>query len=173
MMKQLNTPQKKWGCGTIVVVILMICGALYLLPQLFGGNGANTDTTNDTRDDNSGDNANNSADNIRLGSLVVSEEIDRDGCPTEDSSNLNNVESFYVVAPDSEFPSGTGIFARLYRDGEVIEDLPQITANQDYNSSCVSFLFETTNGNDFASGEYEVEFWVNGNSFNTVRFNID
>jgi hypothetical protein len=168
-MKQLNTPQKKWGCGTIAVVILMVCGAFYLLPQIFGGN--NTVNPTDVPD-NGGANAQNSSD-INLGNLQVSEGINRDGCATSNVSSLSNVASFYVVAPDSAFPNGTTIFARLYRDGTAIEDLPVITANQDYTNSCVNFVFETTNGDNFQSGDYEVEFIVNGNSYDSVTFSIN
>lgn len=169
-MKQLDTPQKKWGCGTIVVVILMICGALYLVPQFFGGND-NADPTE--RADNGDAVAQNAADDVRLGSLQLAEEIDRDGCAVDTVSSLRNSDRFYVIAPNSEFPSGTTIFARLYRDGSAIEDLPIITANQNYTNSCINFVFETVDGDDFESGDYEVEFFVNGNSYSSTRFSIN
>jgi len=85
---------------------------------------------------------------------------------------LRNVDRFYVVALNSEVPEGTTIFARLYRDGEAIEDLPAITSNQDYNNSCINFVFETSDGDNFESGDYEAEFFVNGNSYNSVDFSI-
>lgn len=169
-MKQLNTPQKKWGCSTIAVVILMICGAIYLYPRLFGGNDA-AQVAPDSEDSDS--NSQNASDDIDLGALEISEGIDRDGCATDDLSSLRNVDRFYVVAPNSAFPEGTTIFARLYRDGEIVEDLPLITANEDYNNTCVNFVFETANGRDFQSGDYEVEFFVNGNSYNNTSFEID
>jgi hypothetical protein len=168
-MKQLNTPKKKWSCGTIVVVVLMICGALYLVPQFWGGN---IDDPTDVPD-NGNANAQNSSDNINLGSLEISEQIDREGCATDSVLSLRNANVFYVIAPYSEFPEGTTVFARLYRNGTAIEDLPVITANQDYSNSCINFVFETTNGNNFQSGDYEVEFFVNGNSYDSISFSID
>lgn len=166
-MKQLNTPQKKWGCGTIVVVILMVCGALYLLPQFFGGNTADPTSIPDNG------NAQASSSDINLGTLEISEQIDRDGCAIDNVSSLRNADAFYVIAPNSEFPSGTTIFACLYRDGIAIEDLPVITANQDYSNSCINFVFETVNGNNFQSGDYEAEFFVNGNSYDSITFSIN
>jgi hypothetical protein len=167
-MKQLNTPQRKWGCGTIVVAVLMICGAIYLFPRIFGGG------DNAAPQDN-GDNGEvqSNSDDIHLGNLELSEQIDRDGCPTDSVSTLRNVDVFYVVAPNSAFPEGTSIFARLYRDGAIIEDLDVITANQDYSNSCISFAFESVDGDNFEAGDYEVEFIVNGNSYDSINFEID
>jgi hypothetical protein len=168
-MNRMNTNQK-WGCGSIALVALVICGAVILLPRLFGsGDNVNaipedSDTNNDAQSANA---------EIFLGDLVLTEQIDSDGCPVDSESSLSNVDSFYVVAPDSSFPEGTTMFVRLYEDGVAIEDLPLITANQDYGDTCVNFVFETVDGSDFDEGEYEAEFWVNGNSYSTIRFNID
>lgn len=171
-MKQLNTPQKKWGCGTIAVVVLMICGAIYLFPRIFGGGDDNNVQPTEVVDNGNNDAEASSAD-IDLGSLEISEGIDRDGCATDEVSSLRNVDRFYVIAPNSAFPEGTTIFARLYRDSEVVEDLPAITANDDYNNTCVNFVFETTDGDDFPSGDYEVEFFVNGNAYSSTSFEVD
>lgn len=169
-MNRLNTPQKKWGCGTIAVVILMVCGAIYLIPQFLGGN----DSVEPTNIPNSGNPiADNSSSNISLGSLEIAEQIDRDGCAFNRVSSFGSVQRFYVVAPNSSFPAGTTVFARLYRDGVAVEDLPMITANQAYSNSCINFVFETVNGASFESGTYEAEFWVNGNSYNSISFNIN
>ena len=167
---RLNIPKKKWSCGTIAVVVLMICGAIYLIPQFLGGN----DTVEPTGTANGENNVTQNAfDNINLGSLEIAEEIDRNGCAIDNVSSLQNSARFYVIAPNSEYPAGTTIFARLYRDGLVVEDLPLITANQDYSSSCINFVFETVDGNAFEAGAYEAEFWVNGNSYDSISFNID
>ena len=169
-MNLISNITKKMGCGTIIIIALLICGTIYLIPQLFGGQDSADPTTNDNRGN---DVLQNNTDNITLGSLVIAEGIDRDGCAVNTVSSLQNSNRFYVIAPNSEFPSGTTIFARLYHEGRVIEDLPLITANQDYSSSCINFMFETVNANRFETGEYEAEFWVNGNSYNSIRFNIN
>jgi hypothetical protein len=169
-MNLLNIPKIKWSCGAIAAAALVICGVIFLIPQFLGRG----DTPEPTVVANGGnDVAQNPLDNIHLGSLEIGEAIDRDGCAINNVSSLQNSPLFYVIAPNSEFPSGTTIFVRLYRDGRVVEDSPLITANQDYSSSCVNFVFETVDGNDFEAGEYEAEFWVNGNSYNTISFNLD
>jgi hypothetical protein len=171
-MNRLDTNQK-WGCGSIAVVALVICGAVFLLPRLFGG-GDNTNTIDDTNETvDTGSDAQSANADIDLGDLVLTEQIDSDGCPTDSESSLSNTDSFYVVAPDSSFPEGTTMFVRLYEDGVAVEDLPLITANQDYGDTCVNFVFETVDGSDFDEGEYEAELWVNGNSYSSIRFNID
>jgi hypothetical protein len=153
----------------------MICGAIYLFPRLFGGGDTVTPTAipRDTTSDGGNAGASSTSSDINLGSLVIAENIDRDGCAVDNNSSLRNTNQFYVIAPNSAFPAGTTIFARLYRDGVVVEDLPLITADQDYSSSCVNFVFETVNANNFETGQYEAEFWVNGNSYNSISFNIN
>lgn len=169
-MNQIFNTIKKIGCTTGIIIVLMICGAMYLIPQLLGGQNSDEPTVSVNEGN---DVIQNIPDNITLGALEIAENIDRDGCAVNNFSSLQGVNNFYVIAPNSEFPSGTTIFARLYQDGVAIEDLPLITANQDYSSSCINFVFETANGNNFRAGEYEAEFWVNGNAYNNIRFNIN
>lgn len=163
-MNRMDTKQK-WGCGSIALVALVICGAVILLPRLFG-EGDNVITDAEAQQE-SGDTR------IALGDLVLTEDINSDGCPVDDLSSLNNTDRFYVVAPNSAFPEGTSMFARLYRDGVAVEDLPLITADQDYGDTCVNFVFETVDGDEFEEGEYQAEFWVNGNSYSSITFNVD
>lgn len=163
---------QKWGCGSIAMVALLICGAVFLLPRLFGGGDNFNDNVNNNDDVNQVE-PQSVDDSVFLGDLVITEQIDSDGCPVDSDTSLSNTDRFYVVAPDSAFPEGTSMFVRLYKDGVAVEDLPLITANQEYTDTCVNFVFETVNGNEFEEGEYQAEFWVNGNSYNTVRFEID
>ena len=168
-MNRMNTKQQ-WGCGSIALAVIVICGAVLLLPRLFGsGDNVDLDPTA-AIDDVSSQSQDQS---IVMGDLVITEQIDSDGCPTEDLSSLESTDRFYVVAPDSAFPEGTTVFVRLYKDGVAVEDLPLITANQAYSDTCVNFVFETVDGNDFDEGEYEAEFWVNGNSYSSIRFDIN
>ena len=168
-MNRMSTKQQ-WGCGSIALAVIVICGAVMLLPRLFGGGDNVVNDPTQAIDDVS---SQSDFGDISLGNLVITEQIDSDGCPTEDLSSLDNTDRFYVVAPDSAFPEGTTVFVRLYKDGVAVEDLPLITANQDYSDTCVNFVFETVDGNDFDEGEYEAEFWVNGNSYSSIRFDID
>jgi hypothetical protein len=76
-----------------------------------------------------------------------------------------------VVAPNSNVPQGTTIYARLFRGNDVVEDSPEITADKDYVQNCINFVFQPT-GADFAPGSYEAQFFVNGNAASSVTFNV-
>ncbi|MGB7341256.1 MAG: hypothetical protein WBC91_20330 [Phototrophicaceae bacterium] len=164
-----TNPEKspKQNFATIAFIAILVIGAIaYILPQMFGGNNDTIENDTDNVSVQSVD------DGIDLGRAVIAEQADRDGCPVSTTSSLRNVDQFYVIAPDSEVAEGTDIFVRLYRDDIAIEDLPIITADQDYDSTCINFVFETTDGFDFETGNYEAEFWVNGNSYSSVAFTI-
>jgi len=167
---------RRWGCGTIALGVILLCAAAFFLPRLFGGgDDYGAQTVPDTGNPPSGDveDVNTSSGNADLGSLVVTNAVDRDGCPVDDVSVLENVDSFYVVAPNSAVDQGVDVFARLYQNNTAIEDVPIITADQDYTNTCINFIFERTDGSVFEPGDYEVEFWVNGNAFDSVTFRIE
>lgn len=167
-MQNNDTPSSKMGIATIAFIAILVLG---VIAYLLGGNGNNT-TNNTAENDTSDVSAQNIDEDINLGRAVITEQVDRDGCAIGTTNNLRNVDSFYVVAPDSEVAEGTDIFVRLYHDDIAIEDLPIITADQDYDSTCINFVFETTDNFNFDSGNYEAEFWVNGNAYSSVTFSI-
>jgi hypothetical protein len=60
---------------------------------------------------------------------------------------------------------------RLYRDGQPIEDAPELVADRDYTNTCINFVFEAVN-QPFQPGAYEAQFIVNGNPGPSVTFNV-
>jgi hypothetical protein len=108
---------------------------------------------------------------IALGRVVSASSIDRNGCATQTSSTFDASEPVYVIAEGSDVPRGTSVFVRLYREGTPIEDAPEITADQDYNDTCINFIFEPE-GAAFDPGQYEAEFIINGNTADSVSFEI-
>ena len=168
----MGSDKQKFGCGAFAIGIVVVLAIAVLSPMIFGNNNEANNTNNGDTSDTGDISAQSVDDGIFLGPAVISEQIDRDNCPVDITSRLDDVDSFYVVAPDSQIPNGTDIFVRLYKEGIAIEDLPIITANQDYDSTCINFMFETVNGQDFETGNYEAEFWVNGNVYNEVSFEI-
>ena len=108
---------------------------------------------------------------INLGRVVSATGIDRDGCPVEITSTFEASESVYVIAEGSDVPRGTTVFVRLYHDGQPIEDAPEITADQDYNNTCINFVFEPE-GSNFDPGNYEAEFIINGIPTESASFEI-
>jgi hypothetical protein len=157
----------KLDSRTIIIGIIIVIAAIFVLPRLF-----DTSRLADSRaqpDNEAGGEVLN--ENVALGSVVSATGIDRNGCATETTSTFDNSDSVYVVAEDSDVPRGTSVFVRLYHEGTPIEDAPEITADQDYDNTCINFVFEPE-GAAFDPGSYEAEFIVNGNPANSISFEI-
>jgi hypothetical protein len=158
----------KLDTRTIVIGIIIIVAVFLIGPRLFNTDNVATipDSQVDNQDSQTVD------DNIQLGQIVSAQNIDRDGCPVNTTTSFETSESVYVVAENSDVPSGTSVFVRLYHEGTPVEDAPEITADQDYTDSCINFVFEPSNGASFDPGAYEAEFIVNGNPAESVTFEI-
>lgn len=105
-----------------------------------------------------------------LGEVVAAENIDRDGCAVDVTDRFDNDDAFYIVLQDSAIPEGTSVFVRLYQDGIAVEDTDELIAQQDYSNVCVNFVFE--NDDEWDSGEYEAEFFINGTAYQSVSFAV-
>jgi hypothetical protein len=150
---------------TIAIGIIIVIVAIFVLPRLF-----NTDSTENTPvDDNVGSQT--VDESIDLGRVVSASSIDRDGCATDTTASFETTEPVYVVAEGRVVPRGTSVFVRLYHEGQPIEDAPEITADQDYNNTCINFIFEPESST-FDPGSYEAEFIINGNPADSVSFEI-
>lgn len=161
----------------LIVGLIVIVGALFLIPRLNQGTASDTTTgvTDNTGgqprlDENPSGSAGSSA--AQLGRVVAATGVDRDGCPVNTASVFEPVEQIYVVAENSSVAAGTTVFVRLYQNGQPVEDAPEITADQDYSNSCINFVFEPERGTRFEPGQYEAEFIVNGNAVDSVQFQI-
>jgi hypothetical protein len=155
---------------TIGIGLIVLVGVFLILPRLFGG--GNDDTN---RNDNDrvlpGGNGGVVNENISLGNPTTALAVDADGCPVDETGDFRASDDIYVVAPNSSIPQDTGVFVRLYRDGEPVEDTREIVADRDYNDTCINFVFESNEGS-FERGSYEAEFYVNGNAADTIRFEV-
>jgi hypothetical protein len=162
----------KLNTKTIIIGVIIFIAAMFFLPQILGGDDEDEPNTvsNTSNEDEANDN--NTDDNIALGEVVSAEGVDRDGCAVDITSDFDTSDSIYIVAESGDFPEGTAIFVRLYRDDSPVEDSPEITADQDYNNACVNFVFEPEAGEAFDPGDYEAEFYINGNPAESVSFEI-
>lgn len=160
---------KTLGFGCLILVVLA-CVVL-VLPMIFGGDDDNNNNDNNDNDSQVEVPADDAGD-VNLGSLVTASNVDRNGCPTDNTSTFNPTDSIYVVAPNSAVSTGTNIFARLYREGQPVEDTAVISAAQDYNNTCINFVFEPTAGAELQPGNYEVVFVVNGNETDSVGLSV-
>ncbi len=153
---------------TLLIGLIVVIGAIILLPRLFNTNNS-TETINEPQ--TGVDNQTQFDPNVNLGQLVSTGSVDRDGCALDTRTSFETNEDIYVVAQGSDVPTGTNVFARLYREGQPIEDAPEIVADRDYTNSCVYFVFEPE-GSPFNPGQYEAEFIINGNPADTIQFDV-
>jgi len=181
-MQQAPTNNSQMRTAAIVTIVVII--GLLLLGRFVTGmmGNDNTPTTSDTiNNTNSGNtdlnpqnnNTNNTTDTSNLGPVVAAQNIDRDNCAVDATTSFDDNDPIYVVLEDSQLPKGTSMFARMYRDGTAIEDTRELVAEEDYNNTCVSFVFEPTDRAEvWDAGNYEVEFYVNGNAYQSTSFQI-
>ncbi len=110
---------------------------------------------------------------VVLGRLVTASNVDGDGCPVDTTDQFSVNDEVYVVIEDSDIPAGTTVFARLFRENTPVEDADTITADQNYDNTCIYFVFEpTTTAEVLEAGFYEAQVIVNGNPGERVGFEI-
>jgi hypothetical protein len=152
---------------TIIIGIIIIAAVILLGPRLFNTNNTQVDLPTNQNPGSIGVD-----DNIEIGNVVTTSAVDMNGCATDSRADFEPGEEVYVVAENSDFPVGTSVFVRLYHEGSPLEDAPEIQADRDYTNSCVNFIFEPVSGQEFDLGSYQAEFIVNGNSADTVNFEV-
>lgn len=153
----------KLNRSTIIIGLIIIVAAIYFVPKILANNNSDNSNNNDNTSSNSAAN---------LGQIVTAMAVDRDGCAADSTIMFSTSGPIYVVAEASEAQQGTTIFVSLYYQGQPIEDSSEITADEDYNDTCINFRFEPTQGEAFQPGQYEAEFVVNGNPSDSVTFQV-
>ena len=158
---------------TVAIAVVVLLVLLFLGFQLFGNRGADStaENVNPTAAFQENPNAGEPATNPSLGNVVAAANVDREGCPTDTTTTFNTDDTIYVGVTNGDIPEGTDMFARLFYEGEPLEDTDVITADADY--SCVAFAFEATSGAEvLESGSYEAQLFVNGNPGDSVSFDV-
>jgi len=176
-----NSQMRTAAIVTIVVIIGLLLLGRFVTGMMGNGNDT-TPTTSDTiNNTNSGNTqlnpqnntTNNTTDTSNLGPVVAAQNIDRDNCAVDATTSFDDNDPIYVVLEDSQLAKGTSMFARMYKDGTAIEDTRELVAEEDYNNTCVSFVFEPTDRAEvWDAGNYEVEFYINGNAYQSTSFQI-
>jgi hypothetical protein len=158
---------------TIGIIALVVIAAIVFLPRLLGNNNADNSGPLAGPTANPRDTTVNDTDGIELGRVVTASNVDRDGCPADTTSTFgDNTQAVYVVAEDVDVTQGTEVFVRWYYDGELYEDSETITADQDYDNTCLNFVLEPDELNQLRTGDYEAEFIINGNEAGTASFQV-
>jgi hypothetical protein len=162
-MNNLKLNGRTIAIGVVVLLAIFLIGS-----QLLNRGGEEDNVINAPSN-----NAVEQGENIELGRLVSSSGIDRDGCPVDSQSTFSPSDEVFVVATDSNIPAGTDVFARLFREDQPVEDSVVITADQDYDDTCIYLAFEATSGAEVLDrGDYEAQLIVNGNPGPTVSFQV-
>ncbi|MFN8374365.1 MAG: hypothetical protein U0694_16000 [Anaerolineae bacterium] len=167
----MKDPQNKQPGGMqIIIGVVVVLVILFIASRFLGGSQASETPAPTSQPDNQQVEQNNSDSGLNLGSVVVAENVDRDGCAVDVTDRFDDNATVYAVLGDSAMPEGTRVFARLYRDDVAVEDRDEITADQDYTNVCVSFSFVPDQ--PWESGDYEVEIFVNGNAYESASFTV-
>lgn len=165
-MRGLQLNGRAIAIGILVLLVLIVVGS-----QLLGGQGNREEQLTPTLAPFAEDSA--PAVGVVLGRLVTSSGIDADGCPTNPTDQFASTDEIYVVVEDSDIPAGTTVFARLFRDGQPVEDADPITADRDYTNTCIYFVFSVTDqAIRLDPGTYEAQVIVNGNPGERVGFEV-
>jgi len=177
-----NSQMRTAAIVTIVVIIGLLLLGRFVTGMMSDNNSPTTsDTINNTNNTNNGNtplnpqnnNTNNTIDTRNLGPVVAAQGIDRDGCAVDATTSFDSNDEIYVVLEDSALPRNTSMFARMYKDNVAIEDTDQVVTESDYDNVCVNFVFEpSARAEVWDDGNYEVEFYVNGNAYQTTSFQI-
>jgi hypothetical protein len=174
-----NSQMRTAAIVTIVVIIGLLLLGRFVTGMMDNNKSTTTDTTNTTTTNNNtslnpqNNTTNNTLDTSNLGPVVAAQNIDRDNCAVDATNSFDDNDPIYVVLEDSQLARGTTMFARMYQNGTAVEDTRELTAEEDYNNVCVSFVFEPTdNAEVWDPGNYEVEFYINGNAYQSTSFQI-
>lgn len=146
--------------GRTILIILVVIGIIFVISRLSNQGSAPVDPTLPPAVEETG---------MDMGRIFMTDEVDRDGCPTENVSTFSPTDSIFIAAEESEIPSGTAIFGRLYYNNRAIEDTDEIVADSDM-TACFNFVFENNEG--FETGDYEAEIIVNGNPVGSASFTV-
>lgn len=147
-----------------IALFLMACGACSCgnpIEELLGTGGTNVPE-------------NTATDSVEFGDVVTAAAIGSGNEPQQVRSefSLDNDPIIYVVAEVQRVDAGTTLFSRWSRDGDVFEDSPSITADEEYTDTYLEFHIEPIEG-EFEPGDYTVQIYVNGNPGPSTEFTVE
>jgi hypothetical protein len=108
-----------------------------------------------------------------LGDIVTAEGIGANNAPVEVTDSFDASQDFiYAVAEVERIEPGTTMFARWSRDGEPFEDSTELRADRLYENTFVEFHLENLQ-DSMEPGDYQVQFFVNGNPSKEAVFTVE
>ena len=145
-----------------ISLFLMACGVCSCsnpLEGLMGGGGVPENTATDS---------------VEFGDVVTAAGIGNGNTPQQvrNQFSADNDPIIYVVAEVQRIEEGTSLFSRWSRDGDVFEDSPAITAEEEFTDTYLEFHIEPIEGG-FEPGDYTVQIYVNGNPGPSTEFTVE
>jgi hypothetical protein len=174
MKNRIPTHRAKYAVITVLALFIMACGMCSCNPGI-GQIGVPNDEVETSDNDNDNDNDNNNVGSADFGDVVTAGDINASNNAPEDVRDdftLGDDSIIYVVAEVDSIEEGTTVFSRWSRDGDVFEDSPTITAEEDYQNVFLEFHIEPIEG-EFEPGDYTVQIYVNGNPGPETDFTVD
>jgi hypothetical protein len=144
----------------LILIGIVVIAAIIFLPRLLNTNNNTTPTPDPDTE----------ASDFDIADVVTSTGITNAGCASDATDSFSPDDRIYLVAENSDFPANTGVFGRLYFEGNAVEDTNEIVSDRDYTDSCFNVWFESDNG--FESGEYTAQFFINGNAGPEVNLEV-
>lgn len=163
MTTQFPAQRAKYIGLLTIALFLMACGVCSCgnpIEELLGG-GSNVPE-------------NTATDSVDFGDVVTAAAIGEGNSPQQVRNDFSatNDPIIYVVAEVQRVDAGTTLFSRWSRDGNVFEDSPTITADQEYTDTYLEFHIEPIEGS-FEEGDYTVQIYVNGNPGPSTEFTVE
>ncbi len=162
MATGLPTQRAKYFGMTVLALFLMACGVCSCsnpLAGLMGGGNVPENTA---------------LESVQFGEVVTAAGIGSGNTPQQvrNEFSADGDPIIYVVAEIQQIEAGTTLFSRWSRDGEIFEDSPTITADQNYTDTYLEFHIEPESGS-FEEGDYTVQIYANGNPGPSVNFTVE
>jgi hypothetical protein len=104
----------------------------------------------------------------QFGQPFVAQQVDLNGCPVEIVTQVTENQEIYVGYERGEVPAGAVVSARLYHEGQPVEESQPLTAGQD-DTPCVAFRFAR---DGIAPGTYQADLLIDDRPMDQVVFTV-
>jgi len=108
---------------------------------------------------------------VQWGPVVTSRAVGEGNAPTDTTKQFSVNERVIYAVAQATVPANTRIFARWSRDGSPFEDTTEIVSDRAYQNTNIEFHIMPS-GAPFKSGNYTVQFFVNGNPGPQAQFTV-
>jgi hypothetical protein len=112
---------------------------------------------------------NNPQSNVQLSQIVMTRTVGEGNEPIDTTNQFRTTDRAIYAVAQGNIPSGTRMFARWSREGVPFEDTTEIVADRAYENTFIEFHISPS-GSALVPGNYNVQFFVNGNPGPQAQF---